>query len=105
MNVRTTKGNPRALFEQPGFIDPIANGAEYAQALALIGELVEDYEANHLLVDILSHSIETWEDASDEFAVFSIALRYPTTARGSSHRARSISLPQGSHAMSRQAPR
>lgn len=73
MNVRTTKGNLHALFEQPGFVDPIANGAEYAQALALMGELIEDYKANHLFVDILSHSIEAWEDSSDEFARFSVA--------------------------------
>lgn len=105
MNVRTTKGSPHALFEQPGFIDPIANGAEYAQALVLMGELIEDYEANHLLVDILSHSIEAWEDSSDEFARFNVAPRFLTTARGSSHRARSIASPQASHATSHPAPR
>ena len=105
MNVMTIKGKVDALFEQPGFIDPIANGLEYAQALALRGELIEDYKANHLLVDILSHSIETWEDASHGYGRFNAVPRFPTTARGSSHRARSIASPQASHATSHLAPR
>jgi hypothetical protein len=103
--VRVLWGSPRALCEQPGFIEPIANGAEYAQALVLMGELIEDYEANHLLVDILSHSIEAWEDSSDEFARFNVAPRIPATARGSPHKAQSTSSPQASHATSHLAPR
>jgi HTH-type transcriptional regulator/antitoxin HigA len=33
-------------------------------------ELVEDYEANRPLFEILARSIESWENESDEFAAF-----------------------------------
>lgn len=48
----------------------IADEADYADALALMDELVEDYDANRPLIDILAHSIERWEDEAVEFADF-----------------------------------
>jgi HTH-type transcriptional regulator/antitoxin HigA len=68
MGFEGIKGKAHALFEEAGFIAHIADESDYAQALALMGDLIEDYEANRPLIDILAHSIEIWEDESDEFA-------------------------------------
>ncbi len=58
------------LFEQAHFITHIENEKDYSEALALMDELVEDYEHNKPLIDILSNSIEKWEDQSEQFLEF-----------------------------------
>jgi HTH-type transcriptional regulator/antitoxin HigA len=70
MGFAAIKENARALFDEAGFISHIANEDDYAQALALMDELVEDYEVNRQLIEILARSIERWENESDEFAAF-----------------------------------
>jgi HTH-type transcriptional regulator/antitoxin HigA len=70
MGFETIKNKAHALFEEAGYIAHIANETDYTQALALMDELIEDYDANGPLIEILAHSIETWEDESDEFAEF-----------------------------------
>lgn len=70
MGFEAIKVKAHALFEEAGFIAHVADEADYVQALALMNELIEDYEANGPLIEILAHSIETWEDESDEFAEF-----------------------------------
>jgi HTH-type transcriptional regulator/antitoxin HigA len=74
MGFEGIKGKAHALFEEAGFIAHIADESDYAQALALMGDLIEDYEANRPLIDILAHSIEIWEDESDEFAEFNARI-------------------------------
>lgn len=74
MGFEGIKGKAHALFEEAGFIAHIADEADYAQALALMDDLTEDYEANRPLIAILAHSIEIWEDESDEFAEFNARI-------------------------------
>ncbi|WP_445399523.1 helix-turn-helix domain-containing protein [Zobellella sp. An-6] len=47
---------------------------DHEQTLALMDEMVDDYDANKALIDILSLSIEHWEEHADEFADFTAAL-------------------------------
>ena len=58
------------LFNQAPFISYITNEADYAQALALMDELIEDYDNQKPLIDMLSASIARWEDKSPEFKSF-----------------------------------
>ncbi len=51
-------------------IESISNEADYAQALALMDELIEDYDNQKPLIDMLSASIARWEDKSPEFKSF-----------------------------------
>jgi HTH-type transcriptional regulator / antitoxin HigA len=74
MGFETVKSKAHALFEEAGYIAHIANEADYAKALALMDELFEDYEANRLLIEVLAHAIETWEDEADEFAEFNARI-------------------------------
>lgn len=59
-----------ALAELPYFTH-IDNQHDYESALALIDELVvDDYDNNVQLIDLLAASIERWEDNAEEFAEF-----------------------------------
>ena len=48
----------------------ISNEADYAQALALMDELMEDYDNQKPLIGLLSASITRWEDTSPRFKSF-----------------------------------
>ena len=47
---------------------------DYKRALALMDQLVDDYEANKPLIEILTVSIERWEDQATEFSDFNAAV-------------------------------
>lgn len=70
MGFAAIKKRAHALLDEAGFIGHIANEEDYAQALALMDDLIEGYETNRPLVEILARSIEIWENESDEFADF-----------------------------------
>ncbi len=59
-----------ALFNAAGFIREITNETDYAQAIALMDELVDDYESNRPLIILLADAIGRWEEHSGEFAEF-----------------------------------
>lgn len=48
--------------------------ADYERALALMGELFDEYEANRSLIEQLSIAIEHWESHAEEFAEFNQAV-------------------------------
>lgn len=60
----------RALFARASFISHINDQADYEKAVALMDELMEDYDSNRPLIEVLSVSIERWESSADEFAEF-----------------------------------
>ena len=69
------KKQAHALFEKAGFICRIASEHEYGSAIALMEELIEDYDYNLPLIEILSRSIERWEDQSKSFSAFNKRIR------------------------------
>lgn len=64
------KEKARELFGEASFISRISNEKDYEQALALMDELVDDYDNQKPLIDVLSVSIEQWENSSSEFKQF-----------------------------------
>lgn len=62
-----------ALKEVP-YLAQIKSQADYDQALALMDALVDDYNNNKSLIELLSVSIERWEDEAEEFAGFNATL-------------------------------
>ena len=58
------------FFSEAGFVGRIHNETEYKQALDLMDELIEDYDKYLPLIEVLSASIEKWEDESDRFSGF-----------------------------------
>jgi len=70
MSYAMIKEKAHELFEQAHFITHIDNEEDYTEALALMDDLIEDYDHNKSLIDILSLSIEKWEDQSEYFSEF-----------------------------------
>ena len=58
------------FFSEASFVGHIHNEAEYEQALELMDELIEDYDQYLPLIEVLSASIEKWEDGSEQFSEF-----------------------------------
>ena len=73
-NFNQVKDIALALFSMAGFVSHIANEEEYDQALALMEELIEDYDLYKPLIEVLSVSIERCEDGSDEFVDFNARI-------------------------------
>ena len=70
MNISEIKLQAKSLFSSAGFITHIHNDEDYTLALELMDELIEDYDEQKSLIEILSLSIERWEEESDEFSEF-----------------------------------
>lgn len=70
MSFSALKKTAQRLQDQAGFLIEITRDDEYEQALALMDELIEDYDNQLVLIELLSKSIEQWESNSDEFADF-----------------------------------
>lgn len=70
MSYSAIKKTAQRLGDQASFVVDIANDDEYEQALALMDELVEDYDDHLVLIELLSHSIARWEERSEDFAAF-----------------------------------
>jgi len=70
MNTEEITTQANALFRNASFIAHINHQKDYDDALALMDELIEDYETNKPLIEVLSTSIERWEDTADEFIEF-----------------------------------
>ena len=64
----------REALAQVPFVAHIETQNDYKRALALMDQLVDDYEANKPLIEILTVSIERWEDQATEFSDFNAAV-------------------------------
>ena len=71
MSYAALKNTAQKLSEQASFLVEISSNDEYEQALALMDDLIDDYDNQKVLIELLSKSIERWEDSDDgEFAEF-----------------------------------
>ena len=58
------------FFSEASFISHIHDEKEYEQALELMDDLIEDYDKYLPLIEVLSASIEKWENESEYFSDF-----------------------------------
>lgn len=65
----------REALSRVPYLTQIDSQNDYEQALVLMDEMIDDYDENKSLIDILSVSIERWEDQSEEFADFNAAIK------------------------------
>ncbi len=70
MSFLQVKEQALTLFNSASFLVHIHNDTEYEQALAFMEELIEEYERYEPLIELLSASIERWENHSSEFTEF-----------------------------------
>jgi len=64
----------RDALAQVPFVAHIETQDDYEQALELMDQLVDDYDTNKFLIEILAVSIERWEDQAAEFSDFNTAV-------------------------------
>ncbi|MEX2476233.1 type II toxin-antitoxin system HigA family antitoxin [Marinobacter sp.] len=64
----------RDALAQVPFVAHIETQDDYEQALELMDQLVDDYDANKPFIEVLSVSIERWEDQAAEFSDFNTAV-------------------------------
>jgi len=70
MSYAALKKAAQQLQNQAAFLVEISNDNEYEKALALMDELIEDYDNQLLLIELLSKSINQWENKSELFIEF-----------------------------------
>ena len=70
MRLSTIKKKAHELFDEASFLAHINNQDEYEQALETLDALMDDYDNNIPLIEILSASIERWEESAEEFSEF-----------------------------------
>lgn len=70
MNFAQIKTEALQFFASAPFVGHIDNDEDYAKALQLMDELIEDYDQYLPLIEVLAASIERWEDEADEFVEF-----------------------------------
>jgi HTH-type transcriptional regulator/antitoxin HigA len=70
MGFEQIKLKANELFSEAAFISEIHSDEEYQQALTLMDDLIEDYDKQRPLIEILSNSIERWENSAEEFSGF-----------------------------------
>jgi len=75
MNVAMLKEQAKTLFSSASFITKICNEQDYESALALMDDLIDDYDEQKPLIEILSISIEKWEEESEEFSEFNATIK------------------------------
>ena len=70
MSFLQVKEQARSLFSNASFLVHISNNEEYEQALSFMEELIDEYDLYEPLIELLSASIERWENNAPEFAEF-----------------------------------
>jgi HTH-type transcriptional regulator/antitoxin HigA len=75
MNHAALKNTAQELSTQASFLVEIKDNDEYQQALALMEELIDDYDNQQVLIELLTGSIKRWEDESDDFSEFNARIK------------------------------
>lgn len=70
MSYAALKKTAQRLQSQAAFLVEISNDQEYEKALGLMDELIEDYDNQLVLIELLSRSINQWENKSKMFVEF-----------------------------------
>ena len=70
MDIQAITQKANALFAEASFLSEINSDEEYQDALELMDSLIDDYDNNKRLIELLSHSIDVWENTSEEFEAF-----------------------------------
>ena len=70
MGFTAIKKRTSALFNEASFVSQIRNERDYERAMTFMDELVEDYDNQKPLIDMLSGSIARWGNTSPEFNAF-----------------------------------
>jgi HTH-type transcriptional regulator/antitoxin HigA len=74
MNFASVKSKSLDFFGEASFVSHIHDESDYDKALQLMNELIQEYETYKPLIEVLSLSIERWEDNTEEFTEFNASV-------------------------------
>lgn len=74
MNLQRIEQGLSHIAAEASFVLQINSTSEHEQALALMEQLIEDYDKHEPLIDLLCISIEKYEKTADEFQAFNQSL-------------------------------
>lgn len=75
MNATPYLEEAKAVFHAAPFLSRIHSETEYQEALAMVDELIDDFDNNIALIERLTDAIEEWENASKEFTEFNAGVQ------------------------------
>jgi HTH-type transcriptional regulator / antitoxin HigA len=75
MGFALLKQKAHELFDDVSWITHISNPEEHELALNFMEELIEDYDYNRTLIDILTTTIERYESENKSFQAFNQAIK------------------------------
>lgn len=75
MNAITCLEEAKAVFRAAPFLSRIHSEAEYQEALAMVDELLDDFDNNVALIERLTDAIEEWENTAETFAEFNAGVQ------------------------------
>jgi HTH-type transcriptional regulator/antitoxin HigA len=70
MNLQRIEQGLNSIVDEASYILRIENKAEHKKALALMEQLIENYDKHESLIDLLCISIDKYENTADEFQAF-----------------------------------
>ena len=74
MRFLSLKRKAHSLFDEAGWLTHIENKTEYQTALRFMDTLIEDYDENIALIEVLASSIERWEKSNKDFTEFNQSI-------------------------------
>ena len=75
MNAIPCLEEAKAVFRAAPFLTRIHTDAEYQEALAMVDELLDDFDNNVALIERLTDAIEEWENTAETFAEFNAGVQ------------------------------
>ena len=72
MNYLNIAKQANDLFSEAPFISKIKSEEDHNKALEFVEILIEDFDNNENLINLISNSIEEYEDSAEEFSEFNI---------------------------------
>ena len=75
MNTIAYLEEAKAVFRAVPLLSRIHCEQEYQDALAIVDELIDDFDNNVALIERLTDAIEEWENASETFAEFNAGVQ------------------------------
>ncbi|MBZ9611799.1 helix-turn-helix domain-containing protein [Rheinheimera maricola] len=70
LDVQAMKSLSQQITQVMPWVQGINSEQQYDELLALMDELVEDYDANQLLIDLLFPVLQDYEETAERFKVF-----------------------------------
>ena len=70
LDVQAMKSLAQQITQAMPWVQGIDSDQQYDELLALMDELVEDYDANHVLIDLLFPVLQEYEETAERFKTF-----------------------------------